>query len=217
MIDLVAYRDAKAINGLRLDTLRNEEAIKAGAPEGGKITRCRLPKIQSAIASARIPGPESFSQRVSSFIFPLVQSYPVATITTLCETPLDLPRFNDALNPKSKTSYRYNKDYRYVYAPHNQPQSAYLGNSLVKVDIKSGTSVVFGPAEHVNFSEPVFVARPGSDAEDDGVLVSVMCDCLERKSYLMVIDARSMAEVARVAIPQIVPAGFHGTFVSPAT
>jgi len=67
-------------------------------------------------------------------------------------------------------------------------------------------------------TEPVFVPRPGSaadsDDEDDGVLLSPTLDGDTRASYLLVLDARSMEEVARVHSPEgyAVPFGFHGQY-----
>ena len=47
--------------------------------------------------------------------------------------------------------------------------------------------------------------------EDDGVLLSVVLDASERTSYLLVLDARDLSELARAAVPHHIPFGFHGT------
>ena len=68
--------------------------------------------------------------------------------------------------------------------------------------------------------EPIFVpARQESESknirdEDDGVLLSVVLDGPAGKSYLLVLDARTMEEVGRAEVPGAIGFGFHGTHVS---
>ncbi|OAX85540.1 hypothetical protein ACJ72_00078 [Emergomyces africanus] len=50
--------------------------------------------------------------------------------------------------------------------------------------------------------------------EDDGVLLSVVLDGLKGKSYLLVLDAKSMKEVGRAEVAGPIGFGFHGTHVS---
>jgi beta,beta-carotene 9',10'-dioxygenase len=60
--------------------------------------------------------------------------------------------------------------------------------------------------------EPVFVARPGAEDEDDGVLLSVVLDAAAERSYLLILDARDLSELARAEAPHHIPFGFHGQF-----
>ena len=60
--------------------------------------------------------------------------------------------------------------------------------------------------------EPVFVPRP-SGAAYDGVLLSVVLDGERARSFLLVLDATTMTELARAELPLVVPFGFHGSFV----
>jgi carotenoid cleavage dioxygenase-like enzyme len=60
--------------------------------------------------------------------------------------------------------------------------------------------------------EPIFVPAPSPTAEDDGVLLSVVLDAPTERSYLLVLDARSLSELARAYAPHVVPFGFHGQF-----
>ena len=63
---------------------------------------------------------------------------------------------------------------------------------------------------------PVFVPRPGGTAEDDGVLLSVVLDVRKQRSFLLVLDAASLEERARAAVPHHIPFGFHGSHFSDA-
>ncbi|HEY2216329.1 MAG TPA: carotenoid oxygenase family protein, partial [Solirubrobacteraceae bacterium] len=60
--------------------------------------------------------------------------------------------------------------------------------------------------------EPVFVARPGAEREDDGVLLSVVLDVVAETSFLLVLDAADLSELARASVPHHIPFGFHGQF-----
>jgi carotenoid cleavage dioxygenase-like enzyme len=105
-----------------------------------------------------------------------------------------------------------NPDYRYVYAISLQPQQrAGFYNRLIKVDIKTG-QVVDWSAPGCYPGEPVFVRRPGSQAEDDGLILSVVLDINAETSYLLVLDAASFHEIARAVLPHPVLFGYHGAF-----
>lgn len=60
--------------------------------------------------------------------------------------------------------------------------------------------------------EPVFVAAPDAEAEDDGVLLSVVLDAARQTSFLLVLDAHDLAELARARVPHAIPFHFHGQF-----
>jgi carotenoid cleavage dioxygenase-like enzyme len=62
--------------------------------------------------------------------------------------------------------------------------------------------------------EPIFVPRPGGTAEDDGVLLSNVLDGGKETTYLSILDASSLREVARVdfAEPQVLPYMQHAAY-----
>ncbi len=60
--------------------------------------------------------------------------------------------------------------------------------------------------------EPVFVAAPGAADEDEGVLLSVVLDSEAGRSFLLVLDAHDLRELARAEAPHQIPFGFHGQF-----
>ena len=61
--------------------------------------------------------------------------------------------------------------------------------------------------------EPVFVREPGNDAEDGGVILSVVLDAAAGRSFLLVLDAGSFEELARAEAPHHIPFGFHGQYL----
>jgi carotenoid cleavage dioxygenase len=87
---------------------------------------------------------------------------------------------------------------------------------LVKVDTVSGETTRHHYGTGRVTGEPAFVPRPGSTAEDDGWILSVIYDATQDRSELVVLDAADVtaAPVATVHLPRRVPFGFHGNWVA---
>ncbi len=118
--------------------------------------------------------------------------------------PIELPRINYAL---SNT-----KNYRFVYSigsDKNNPNN--FSDRLVKIDIQNKTSRIW-KEEECYPGEPVFIASPNATKEDDGVIVSVILNAQKGNSFLLVLDASSLTELARAEVPHHIPFGFHGQF-----
>jgi len=88
-------------------------------------------------------------------------------------------------------------------------------SALMKYNLSTGKSERHDFPEGVFGSEPAFAPRIGAASEDDGYLVTFTAD-LDGNSEAHIIDARdfSAPPLARVKLPQRVPAGFHGTWAS---
>jgi carotenoid cleavage dioxygenase-like enzyme len=115
---------------------------------------------------------------------------------------LELPRIN----------YGRNNERPYRYAWGIDQESGWL-DRIVKVDTESGTTSDWSE-DGCSPGEPVFVAAPDSDAEDAGVLLSVVFDARSGNSFMLVLDAADLSELARAEAPHHIPYGFHGQFVS---
>ena len=98
--------------------------------------------------------------------------------------------------------------YRYAYGV-GRGSGAWL-DQIVKVDVAERTARTWRE-EGCYPGEPVFVPEPGGD-EDAGVLLSVVLDGDSASSFLLVLDARDLGEVARAAVPHHIPFGFHGNY-----
>ena len=92
--------------------------------------------------------------------------------------------------------------------------------SLIKVDVDTGTTEVRRDTDRYGYGEPVFVGRAGRAAgdpagEDDGWLLALRHDSETDRSELVVLDARAIDgdPVAVVHLPARVPNGFHGNWV----
>ncbi|MFM6993293.1 MAG: carotenoid oxygenase family protein [Rhodoferax sp.] len=87
---------------------------------------------------------------------------------------------------------------------------------IARHDLQQGSCTSYHAGIHKWFSEHSFAPKDQAVAEDDGYLVGFMWDDLTARSYATVFDARNVAQgpVARIALPQRVPNGFHATWVS---
>ena len=112
--------------------------------------------------------------------------------------------------PRISYGMHNTKPYRYAYGVgvRDRRRSRFL-DQLVKLDVETGNAKVW--REPGCFpGEAVFVRAPNARREDDGVALSVVLDTARRKSFLLVLDARSFTERARAEVPQPIPFGFHG-------
>ena len=82
---------------------------------------------------------------------------------------------------------------------------------IIKVDVTDGTTRVWAE-DGCSPGEPVFVAAPDAADEDDGVLLSVVFDSGSGRSFMLVLDASDLSELARAGTPHHIPYGFHGQF-----
>jgi beta,beta-carotene 9',10'-dioxygenase len=119
----------------------------------------------------------------------------------LADEDIELPRINYA---------RCNeRPHRYVWGV-GSGSGGWL-ERVVKVDTVERTTLSWSqPGCYPG--EPVFVARPHATEEDDGVLLSVVLDAGAGTSFLLVLDAGDLSELARAEAPHHIPFGFHGQF-----
>lgn len=105
--------------------------------------------------------------------------------------------------------------YRFGYTV-SPSANATSGWPTLKHDLETGQRQLFDHGLGRAGGEPVFVARAGEESEDDGWLLSLVHDLGEGTTELVVLDALDFARgyVARVVLPQRVPFGFHGNWVS---
>lgn len=120
---------------------------------------------------------------------------------TICEEPFELPRI--------AYRTRNGRDYRCAWGVGRREAS--FTDALIKVDVSDGSSLHWHEPGCFP-GEPVFVAAPGAEAEDEGAILSVVLDAEAERSFLLVLDASDLTELARAEAPQAIPFGFHGDF-----
>lgn len=104
---------------------------------------------------------------------------------------------------------------RYSYNVHMDVSYTLTFDGLVKYDTWTGKyeKYMFGPHQYGN--EAAFAPRFHAKSEDDGYVLTYIYDKEKDRSELIIIDALHFEDgpIARVAIPQRVPMGFHATWV----
>ncbi|MDH4363752.1 MAG: carotenoid oxygenase family protein [Acidimicrobiia bacterium] len=127
--------------------------------------------------------------------------------TVVDERPNEFPRHRGSLTGKP---YRYG----YCASPDvSTPTSAW---TTLKHDLQTGTRQVFDHGPGRAAGEAVFVGRAGGADEDHGWLLAFVHDLGTERTELAVWDAQDFGRgyVGRVLLPQRVPFGFHGNWVS---
>ena len=117
------------------------------------------------------------------------------TMSTLSDALLELPRIDERRNTRP---------YRFTWGISGF-------DAIARVDVTTGESELWHE-EGSHPGEPVYVPVPGNETEGDGVLLSLVLDGREGRSFLLVLDATTLDEVARARLPHHVPFGFHGQF-----
>ena len=129
-----------------------------------------------------------------------------ASITVIDDTPNEFPRHRGSLTARP---YRYG----YCASPSTDPTK---GWPTLKHDLQTGQRSVFDHGPGRAAGEPVFVGRHDGTDEDDGWLVTYVHDLGAGTAEFVVLDAQDFDRgyVAQVPLPQRVPFGFHGNWVS---
>jgi len=128
----------------------------------------------------------------------------------LDDQPSEFPRINENLTGR-QTRYGYTLG----FAPSREGDSP-GANGLIKYDFITGRSETYKFGRGRYGGEGVFVPRPSAITEDDGWLLTFVYDTAEGQSELVVVNAQDITAdpVARLLIPQRVPYGFHGAWIS---
>ena len=113
---------------------------------------------------------------------------------------VELPQINPA---------KLMQDYRYMYATASNENG--IAQQLLKLDLHSKRHEIW-KCKGCFPTEPVFVAKPGSTEEDDGIILSLVLDVPAQKSFLLVLDAKTFKEISRIYAPHHIPFTVHSKF-----
>ncbi|XP_055001563.1 beta,beta-carotene 15,15'-dioxygenase [Sorex araneus] len=199
VFDVIAYADSSLYELFYLANLSQRLAENARLTAVPTLQRFAVPlrPDQSAAVGSNLITLASTTARALKEKGGRVYCQPEA----LCEG-LELPRINYAHN---------GKPYRYVYAA--KVQWTPVPNQIVKFDLLSKSSLKW-EEEHCWPAEPVFVAAPGAQAEDDGVVLSTVISTDPHKlPFLLILDAKSFTELARASVDAELHLDLHGLFV----
>lgn len=130
------------------------------------------------------------------------------TETRVSDRPQEFPR-HDPRVATQQHRYGYTSEVFTDGGPN-------LHGATLKTDFDTGTVTAFEYGTGRGGAEPIFVPKDASTAEDDGWILTVVYDATTDSSELCILDASDFdrGEVARISLPQRVPYGFHGAWVS---
>ncbi|MCU1369018.1 MAG: carotenoid oxygenase [Ilumatobacteraceae bacterium] len=182
-----------------------DDAPNAGAGAGAgaiEVVGCRSSQLNASFDGSEVP-PE---------VRPMLHRWRIDLGTgavvdeQLDDRPTDFPRINEAYAGLAN---------RYGYGGHSagfvDGEPPFDG--VTRFDLQTGATAThrYGPGQVCG--ESVFAADPASTAEDGGWLLNFVHDLAEDRSDVVVLDAGTLDEVARVHLPRRVPFGFHGSFL----
>lgn len=123
---------------------------------------------------------------------------------TLAESLLELPRIYYQKYNASPYQYVYGVGFKY-------PASISDSISIIKINVSSGFKIEWEEPGSLA-GEPIFVPRPHATEEDDGILLSVVVNEMHAHSFLLILDAKDLHEIARSNVLHPIPYGLHGMF-----
>ncbi len=129
-------------------------------------------------------------------------------VEKIIERPCEFPALN---------AERVGKEYQYLYmgTTDGKIQNAPL-QALIKRDMKTGEEQLWSAAPRGFGGEPLFVARPDGEAEDDGWVLLWIYNAAGDRTELTLFNAQDITSgpIATLKLKHHVPYGLHGSFVS---
>ncbi|CAH1376481.1 carotenoid isomerooxygenase-like [Tenebrio molitor] len=203
VIDICTYRDATMLNSMYINTMKNMQhnenyanmlrakPVRFVLPLKPDKARLNLVQMTGTTAEAHyLPNGEIF-----------------VTPENLSNMGCETPRIN--------YEEYLGKEYRFFYAISSDVDTADFG-ALIKVDTVNKTSKTWSEVNCYP-SEPIFVPRPDSQFEDDGIILAAMVWGRDETNRvgLLVFDAATFKELGRVEFetPGPVPKCLHGWFL----
>ncbi len=168
---------------------------------------CRMNSTTVLISEDTAADPEGDTPRLHRWRFNLNTG--TVREESLDDVPSEFPRVNENF---------LGRQTRYGYTGRMAQNSMPLFDAIIQYDLNSGKSQTHEFAQGCYGGEAVFAPRPGAKDENDGWLITFLHNSTEDISELVIINAQDItsAPVARVLIPQRVPYGFHGAWISQA-
>lgn len=128
--------------------------------------------------------------------------------------PGDFGRVNDKfIGLKAQFAYLMS------LAGEGNSEEPVYGSSLWKYDLHTGQCWEHHLGDTTRGGEPVFAPSSTNGAEDDGYVMSIVHDTHSGQSRLVILDAQNFSgpPLATIYLPQRVPYGAHGSWVTSAT
>lgn len=129
------------------------------------------------------------------------------TRETLDATPQEFPRPDERF---------FGRPSRYVWSvalPDMTSAEFFAAAPLIRHDLATGQRTTRSFGDRSVPGEFVFVPRAIDAPEGEGWLMGYVIDRARSSTDLAILDAGTLADVARVHIPHVIPPGFHGNWL----
>ncbi|KAG0230024.1 hypothetical protein BGW42_001187 [Actinomortierella wolfii] len=218
-LDFAYYPDDTIVHQFGLPSLLNGSPVPLVRPE---LCRFELANVQveaqryeQYVAAVSGVSPvdklRGFMRRVTNtgaaYDNPIKSSYTVPVATRVRSLAgIELPRINPI--------YR-GLDYKFAWGVSlSDGGEGAMYDCIVKIGVKGDIQPIVWSEKNCFPSEAVFVPPASIDHEEDkGHLISVVYNAEEHRSFLLVLSAKDLQEVARAWLPEVVPLSFsNGTF-----
>lgn len=105
--------------------------------------------------------------------------------------------------------------YRYLFmGTAHKPRGNAPLQAILKYDWETQERLVWSAAPSGFVSEPIFVPKPESEIEDEGWVLTLVYNATKHTSELVILDGKTLEEVARLGLKYHIPYGLHGSWVS---
>lgn len=181
--ELCSYENSDIIQGFFFDFLLHAKPSDITPGMVPSLARYRLPKIHSGSAQKASPA--------------------VLEVDAFKNYGPELGVINAAYNTKP---------HRYFWSCTKRPGTMMV-DGVAKFDSSDLKNPKLWSVPGHTPAEPIFVPDLNSSDEDGGALLCVVLDGIKDASYLLVLDASNLTEVARAEVDFPVTFGFHGRYV----
>ncbi|AJI54953.1 retinal pigment epithelial membrane family protein [Francisella philomiragia] len=103
------------------------------------------------------------------------------------------------------------KNYRYAYLAKRTDQAEFF-NSIIKIDLSNNDMVEYCFGNDF-VSEPIFIANPQAQTEDDGLIFVNVIDTDKKLSYIVYLNATDLSLVYKAYLPILIPPALHGVYL----
>lgn len=205
VLDLIAYPSPEIINKLYIDKMRTGDFGRNG--DHPKLKRFVLPLIddmQSLEVNkelVEVPGCSASAVRIHDN---QLGDYISLESQEIGEEGIDMPMVNPAVR---------SRPYRYMWGCGGW-EKAFFKGAIGKIDVETGECWAWRGSLDTVSTEAVFVPRPGGQDEDDGVLLfSTVSTHPDERDAFVVLDAKTMQEIARAEIDEHLGGSLHAAFL----
>ncbi|GJQ76203.1 putative retinal pigment epithelial membrane protein [Trypoxylus dichotomus] len=205
VVDICCYRDPTMLECMYVEALKNLHKN----PDYAKMFRGRPLRFVLPLKTKNANIGENLISFADSNAKAYLKKNGMVFVVPekLCNLGCETPRINYERS--------LGKFYQFFYAISADVDADNPG-TLIKVDVINKHTKTWCE-ENCYPSEPVFVAKPNSQSEDDGILLSALLwgNNETNRVGLLIIDARTMMEIGRVEFktPGAIPKCLHGWFI----